>query len=143
MPDEAYTTQKDLLTKIAQVTADKTAHWYDEGTDRMKSKRQSISLTMALNKYEWQSADIKLTVTQKMLKDILRQLKNHEETFVTEKAWATNPHHEYNMWISEYSGDMSIRINFKYDDHRFSDEGSSKWDGYIDTDGNKVRWDRD
>ena len=114
MPDEHYTTQKSLLTKIAQVTADKTAHWYDEGTDRMKSKRPSISLKMALNNYDWQGATINLTVTQKMLKDILRQLKNHEESFVTEKAWATNPHHEYKMWISEYSGDMSIHVNFKF-----------------------------
>lgn len=143
MPDEHYTTQKSLLTKIAQVTADKTAHWYDEGTDRMRSRRPSISLKMALNSYDWQGATINLTVTQKMLKDILRQLKNHEESFVTEKAWATNPHHEYKMWISEYSGDMSIHANFKFDDHRFSDEGSDKYDGYIDTDGNKVRWDRD
>jgi hypothetical protein len=143
MPDEAYTNQKELLTKIAQVTADKTVHWYDEGTDRMKSKRPSITLKMALNNYDWQGARINLTVTQKMLKDILRQLKNHEESFATEKVWAKNPHHEYTMWISEYSGDMSIHVNFKFDDNRFSDEGSDKWDGYIDTDGNKVRWDRD
>tara|TARA_R110002020_G_scaffold374239_1_gene585602 strand:+ start:286 stop:720 length:435 start_codon:yes stop_codon:yes gene_type:complete len=141
--DKKITSQKELMTRIAQIKAENSRTWYDEGSDRMRTQTPPVAVKFAMNSYDFNGVRLDLEVNGKQLKYILAQLKRHEENFVTEREWCNEAHHEYNLYHYPRCDSIKLTVNFEHDSTRFQDNGEGNYVGYINSDGEKVRWDKD
>ena len=51
--DKKITSQKELMTRIAQIKAENSRTWYDEGSDRMRTQTPPVAVKFAMNSYDF------------------------------------------------------------------------------------------